>query len=709
MTVTNENRNVVYLGNGVTTEFPFEFPVFSEEDIEIRLVLDGELTSTEDFTVELNNGGVNGGTVTYTGDVLTSDDKIIIVRTLAATQDTSITNQTRFFPNVIENTFDRIVLLVQQALEESGRAIKVTPTVAGVPNQEFVPELDGLLTFDSDGNAIIGYKVPDIETLVNASIVAAAASIASAESAELSADRAERAAEVEILDVRLFGAKGDGVTNDSPAIQEALEYVFSQPHANLHFPAGRFLFEQQVSVEVGGDEREISITGVGQASQLFSANGDGCIKIESTNRRHRVELRNISIIPCINNAGSPFQFTQPEGGIDNRRNAVVENVYLSRLVANTITTFEPDIEKHTWSNGISLEGTNRPYVSNMIMHEQPNSREYITPKPQYLLNLDGCYNPTVLFSLLVGPAARGITNVRTGSNEGGRYHGTNVVGQDWPLYIDQPERHPVVTLVNTHLNGVVGNLYIRNCKFIDIVGCWFYNARENPSGQVEFIDVEMDNCEHINSEILFRGSTNTARRHYKMVECRDFDLNLTKRLASRVQDTSVVQIDGNCRDGIIRLPDDQASYDFKGYDQAFTAVAPEAVNIKVVTPETRTDSDFVSSNWTARKQTTGSPRISRQAYTGRNDGGQLVRYVELESYAAGNTEGSERGRFDISARVEGELTVLARVLNSATSSGAALEVAVRESGVQVLRRVRVGPNGSGPGGTGRALYVDDTV
>lgn len=507
----------------------------------------------------------------------------------------------------------------------------------------------------------------------------------------------------------LFGARGDGVANDTPAVQEALEYVFERNYANLHFPAGRFLFEQQAAIEVGGDEREVSITGDGRESQLFSANGDGCIKIESTNRRHRVDLRNISIIPCINNAGSPFQFTQPEGGIDNRRNAVVENVYLSRLVQDTITTFEADIEKHTWSNGISLEGMNRPYVNNLIMHVQPNSAQYVTPKPQYLLNLDGCYNPTVLFSLLVGPAERGITNVRTGDNEGGRYVGTNVVRPDWPLYIDQPDRHPVVTLVNMHLNGVVGNLFIRNCKFIDIVGSWFYNAYPDPSGQIEFVDVDLRNCEHINSEILFRGSTNTARRHYALINCRDFDLNLTKRLAAEVEDTSIVQINEDCRQGIIRLPDSQETYDFKGYDQPFTEVASGAIGIREITPNTLTDSDIVSSNWTARKQTTGDPRISLQLYSGRNDAGSSLTYTRVESFASDNAEGTERGRYSISARDQGEMTELLRVLSAATSGGAALEVAVRESGVQVLRRVRVGPNGSGPGGTGRALYVDDTV
>ena len=195
MTVTNENRNVVYLGNGVTTEFPFEFPVFSEEDIEIKLVLDGELTSTEDFTVELNNGGVNGGTVTFTGDVLTSDDKIIIVRTLAATQDTSITNQTRFFPNVIEDTFDRIVMLLQQALDESSRALKVTPSVAERSGQEFVPELDGLLTFDSDGNAVIEYTVPQIENFVSDAQSAASAAQLAEENAVSARDRAQEWAE----------------------------------------------------------------------------------------------------------------------------------------------------------------------------------------------------------------------------------------------------------------------------------------------------------------------------------------------------------------------------------------------------------------------------------------------------------------------------------------------------------------------------------
>lgn len=52
-----------------------------------------------------------------------------------------------------------------------------------------------------------------------------------------------RPAERVVLDVRQFGAKGDGVTDDSGAIQAAAAAL--RPHSTLHFPSGTYRFAQQ--------------------------------------------------------------------------------------------------------------------------------------------------------------------------------------------------------------------------------------------------------------------------------------------------------------------------------------------------------------------------------------------------------------------------------------------------------------------------------
>jgi polygalacturonase len=43
-----------------------------------------------------------------------------------------------------------------------------------------------------------------------------------------------------VINVKTFGAKGDGVTDDTAAIQAAVDYVFSAGGGTLAFPTGTY-------------------------------------------------------------------------------------------------------------------------------------------------------------------------------------------------------------------------------------------------------------------------------------------------------------------------------------------------------------------------------------------------------------------------------------------------------------------------------------
>ncbi|MDZ4055987.1 MAG: hypothetical protein U1D69_03325, partial [Polynucleobacter sp.] len=114
------------------TALPFEFKVFSKEDIaviytnaegvEVVLVLDS------DYSVTLNADQDNnpGGTATLTTPII-SGDRANIIGDLAYDQGTDIRNQGGFEPEIIEDALDRATIQIQQLKEISDRTLKTAP------------------------------------------------------------------------------------------------------------------------------------------------------------------------------------------------------------------------------------------------------------------------------------------------------------------------------------------------------------------------------------------------------------------------------------------------------------------------------------------------------------------------------------------------------------------------------------------------------
>jgi hypothetical protein len=87
----------------------------------------------------------------------------------------------------------------------------------------------------------------------------------------------------EVVNVLDFGAKGDGVTNDQPAVQAALTYLFASGKNTLYFPDGNFYFATPLTVTftTGRSLRIIGTSCAGMTSgntppggtRLFGADG----------------------------------------------------------------------------------------------------------------------------------------------------------------------------------------------------------------------------------------------------------------------------------------------------------------------------------------------------------------------------------------------------------------------------------------------------
>lgn len=121
-----------YPGNGVAAAFPFEFKVFAPADVlVVRAVVatgaEATLVLGTHYTVALNSDQKTspGGTVTLIGGPLAADFTLTIGSAVPATQPAEFTNLGRFYPRVLNDSLDRLTILVQQLAEQVGRSLKI--------------------------------------------------------------------------------------------------------------------------------------------------------------------------------------------------------------------------------------------------------------------------------------------------------------------------------------------------------------------------------------------------------------------------------------------------------------------------------------------------------------------------------------------------------------------------------------------------------
>lgn len=167
MTISTTSNSVTLLGNGSTTAFSFNFVYDSAADIFVIFTdatgAQTALSSTQ-YTLVLNPPALGsiwgvGGTVTYplVGSPIANGTSLTIYRQLPYTQNTSISNQGDFYPQVVEAALDTLCMETQQLAAQVTRSIQA-PIVDGNP-VVILPAAAAragmYLAFDGSGNVIV--------------------------------------------------------------------------------------------------------------------------------------------------------------------------------------------------------------------------------------------------------------------------------------------------------------------------------------------------------------------------------------------------------------------------------------------------------------------------------------------------------------------------------------------------------------------------
>jgi microcystin-dependent protein len=150
MTVTTTTTSVSYTGNSSATEFAYTFPIPVADGVVVQteVIATGVRTTLTDSQYSITGiGDPDGGEVTYplVGSPLASTHKIIISRVLPVVQETDLTNQDGFYPEVIESALDYLTMLAQQISNPGDSAV-------------YLEEVAG--EWDADSKKIVNLAAP---------------------------------------------------------------------------------------------------------------------------------------------------------------------------------------------------------------------------------------------------------------------------------------------------------------------------------------------------------------------------------------------------------------------------------------------------------------------------------------------------------------------------------------------------------------------
>jgi hypothetical protein len=248
MTISTTDSRISYNGNGVTTVFAFPYRFLANADLVVVEVSSTGVETVKTLTTHYTLTGAGddaGGSVTMLVAPAVGT-RLIVYRDTAITQETDYISGDPFPAETHERALDRLTMIAQEVGSDADRSIKVPvgdPSSLSTVLPAAANRKDKFVVFDATTGEV---EVSTVTQTQVASAVAAAYAAGSTADAVTYTPEGTGAVALSVqaylrsmsVSIKAFGATGDGVTDDTDAIQAALT---ENAGGNVYIPDGTFL------------------------------------------------------------------------------------------------------------------------------------------------------------------------------------------------------------------------------------------------------------------------------------------------------------------------------------------------------------------------------------------------------------------------------------------------------------------------------------